>query len=271
MIKIPLPDELQYVREDGAPYLRYTEFNHSPVHRIRLTCIIQMLDRAISGGRGKILEIGCGVGNIAIPIASLGHDVTACDIHGPSIEEARQRNCFSNLTFVHGSIDSVNSGEYDAVILTEVLEHVRKYREMMGLIVRLMKKDATLIITVPNGCGITELLCRPSYALKKWPGGAAVIKAVKRVLKTADPTTVNFSSPHVNFFTLQSLDGLFEDCRVEVASFRRFFFLWPLWETFFSERGYPPDWPERDFLRSQKLPPPLCALWAFALKRKSVL
>lgn len=260
---------MEYVRENSETYLNYTEFNKSSVHRVRLAGIIQMLARAMKPGQGKVLEIGCGVGNIAVPIASLGYNVTACDIHAPSIESARRRNPFDNLQFIHGSVESVNPGEYDAVILTEVLEHVDKYREMIGLIASAMKSDCTLILTVPNGWGITELLCRPSYGLKKWPGGAAVIKAVKRLLKTADLTTANLATPHVHFFTLRRLSRLFEDNNLAVASFRRCFFLWPLWETFFSQRGYPVGWPENDFVRSQSLPPVLCAFWAFALKKSA--
>lgn len=266
-MQIPSPDILQYVRESGEPYLIYSEFNRSPVHRIRLACIIQILARAVPSGRGRILEIGCGVGNIAIPIASLGYNITALDIHDPSIVQAQQRNPFGNLHFVHGSIELVNPGEYDAIILTEVLEHVKKYQEMISLIARSMKKECTLIITVPNGWGIAELLCRPSYALKRWPGGPAIIKVVKRLLKTADLTTANLATPHVHFFTLRRLVKLFEDHNLIIASFRRCFFLWPLWETFFSQRSHPPDWPENDFIRSQKLPPALCAFWAFSLNK----
>jgi len=209
-MQIPLPEVQQYVRENSEPYLNYSEFNKSPSHRVRLACIVQMLDKAMAGRRGKIVEIGCGVGNIAIPIASLGYDVTACDIHEPSIVKARQRNPFGNLQFIHASVDRLNPGEYDAVILTEVLEHVKNYRVMIGLIARSMKKESTLIITVPNGWGITELLCRPSYALKQWPAGATLVKIIKRLLKTADLTTANLATPHLHFFTLPRLMKLFQ-------------------------------------------------------------
>lgn len=269
-MQIPSPDILQYVREDSEPYLDYSEFNRSPVHRVRLACIIQMLARAVPPAQGRILEIGCGVGNIAIPIASLGYNITALDIHEPSIIQAQQRNSFGNLQFVYGSVDRVNPGEYDVIILTEVLEHVKKHQEMIGSIARSMKKECTLIITVPNGWGITELLCRPSYVLKRWPVGTAAIKIVKRLLKTADLTTANLATPHVHFFALRRLVKLFNDHNLAIASFRRCFFLWPLWETFFSQRNYPPGWPESDFIRSQTLPPGVCAFWAFSLQKKPV-
>jgi len=60
---------------------------------------------------------------------------------------------------------------------------------------------------------------------------------------------------------------LFNDHNLIVASFRSCFFIWPLWETFFSQRRYPPAWPENDFTRSQKLPPSLCAFWTFSLNK----
>lgn len=262
-----LPEPMQYAGADSAPYLQYSAFNESPTNRVRLACLVQLLAAEIPAGR-RILEIGCGAGNIAIPLASLGYQVTACDIHAPSLEAARRRNPFANLRFIHGSAEQAPLGEYDAIILTEVLEHVQQYREMIARLAGAMKSDCVLIITVPNGWGITELCCRPSYALKKWPLGAALVKVIKRLLKTADLTTANLATPHVHFFTLRHLTGLFAEYHLTVAAFRRFFFLWPLWEVFFSQRSYPAGWPEKDFYRSQKLPPAWCAYWAFALKRR---
>lgn len=267
-MQIPLPDAMQYVHENAEPYLNYSEFNKSPVHRVRLACIIRMLSDAALPGRDRVLEIGCGTGNVAIPIASLGYRVTACDIHKPSIESAGRRNPFANLQFAHGSIEQIKPQEYKVIVLTEVIEHVHEYREMIGRIAGAMRNDGTLILTVPNGWGITEVLCRPSYALKKWPGGAALIKVVKRLLKTADLTTANTATPHVRFFTLNNIAKLFESNNLAIMSFRRYYFLWPVWETFFSQRSCSAEWPERDFVRSQKLPPSLCAFWAFALQKK---
>jgi SAM-dependent methyltransferase len=40
---------------------------------------------------GPVLELGCGTGRIAVPLAAAGHDVTAVDIDPAMLERARRR------------------------------------------------------------------------------------------------------------------------------------------------------------------------------------
>jgi SAM-dependent methyltransferase len=40
---------------------------------------------------GPILELGCGTGRIAVPLAAAGHDVTAVDVDPAMLERARRR------------------------------------------------------------------------------------------------------------------------------------------------------------------------------------
>ena len=262
------PGRFDFTAQDSAPYLQYTAFNSSPVHRNRLACIVRMLDKCEHTTPLRVLEVGCGVGNISIPIASLGYPVKAIDIHAPSVATARARNPFPNLQFQNVAVEAIDLQEFDAIILTEVIEHVAGYREMLKAIVGGMRPGAKLILTFPNGWTLAEVLCRPSYFLKRSPTGAKLVRAIKRLLGTKDLTTANEQTPHVNFFTLGALDRLFNELPLEVVSFYRYFVTWLFWETFFSERGLPTSWAEKDFERSQKRDPARCALWAFLLQKK---
>ena len=47
---IPLPDELSYVGENDAPYLAYSDYNKSPINRIKLASIVLMLDQVFGSG-----------------------------------------------------------------------------------------------------------------------------------------------------------------------------------------------------------------------------
>jgi 2-polyprenyl-3-methyl-5-hydroxy-6-metoxy-1,4-benzoquinol methylase len=262
------PRPLPYMPKDGAPYLQRTVFNTSPTHRNRLACIVRMLEEHEQTTPLRILEVGCGLGNISIPIASLGYAVQAIDIHEPSVAAAQERNPFPNLQFRHAAVSEVDLREFDVIILTEVLEHVTAFRDMLGGIHAAMKPGAMLILTVPNGWGLAELLCRPSYFLKRSRAGARFVTAIKKMLGTRDVTTANEHTPHVNFFTLGTLESLFKDMRFRVLSFHRCFVTWIFWETLFSERGLPDAWAEKDFARSQRTPPAFCGFWAFVLQKE---
>ena len=262
------PESFEYTPVGGAPYLQHTAFDKSPCNRNRLACIVRMIE-ACGQGPKNILEIGCGNGNIAIPIASLGHRVKAIDAHGPSIEIAKGRNRFPNLQFEHVPLEQVELKDFDVIVLTEVLEHVPRCGDMLGHISRGMRPGARLILTVPNGWGIAEFLLRPSYALKRWPWGARLVGGIKRILAARDLTTSNEQTPHVHFFTLGRVARLLEENGFSPIAFRRFFWAWALLETFLSQEKFPDKLPGRDFHLSQHLPARMCALWAFLLKKKA--
>lgn len=261
-------EPFEYTAAGEAPYLQHTEFDASPSHRNRLACIIRMI-KACGQGPMNILEIGCGVGNIAIPVASLGHRVKAIDVHGPSIEVAASRNPFPNAQFEHIPLQQVDLRDYDVIILTEVLEHVGPCGDMLRTISQNMRAGARLILTVPNGWGIAELLLRPSYAMKRWPWGVRFVGGVKRALATKDLTTANEQTPHIHFFTLGRLNRLLLESGFSLVAFQRFFFIWALLETLFSQRNIPKRIAERDFNLSQHLPPQLCAVWALLLEKQT--
>ncbi|HPF99740.1 MAG TPA: methyltransferase domain-containing protein [Kiritimatiellia bacterium] len=263
------PQSFEYVNPDGVPYLSFTEFNASPVHRNRLTCIINMLHASGPPSCNHVLEIGCGVGNVAMPIASEGYQITAIDIHGPSVETARRRNTFANLQVVHKPFEEMPLAEFDTVILTEVLEHVPDCNNMMANICGAMRPGARLILTVPNGWSRAEVLFRPSYILKRSPTGAGFVKLVKHVLGVRDMTTANEQTPHVHFFTLRQLEHLFNHLGMTVTIFHRYFISWLLREAVLSERGIDEAVPRRDFERSQRAAPHRCALWAFLLEKNA--
>jgi len=119
------PPQFDYLPDDSAPYLRYTEFAGSPINRNRLGCIISMLETGgVHPGEHSILEVGCGIGNICIPLASLGYDVKAIDIDETSIGITARRNIFDNLRVQVLAVEDEDVAAYDAIILTEVLEHL---------------------------------------------------------------------------------------------------------------------------------------------------
>ena len=132
-----------------------------------------------------------------------------------------------------------------------------------------MKPGAWFVLTIPNGWNISELVLRPSYWMKPTRAGKVVVRAVKMVLGARDPTTANEETPHVNFFTIGWMMRLFSENAMELRKFYPFYLGWTLWETLFSERKLPENWPQNDFQRSMSANPRWCAEWGF-LARKAV-
>jgi len=236
------------------------EFARSPIHRNRVYTVKQFADMALSGNNGRLLEVGCGVGHVAYPLAFAGLNVTGIDIDEPSIHAARERYQHPQVSFECKDIKDAAVESFDAIVLTEVLEHVKPYRAFLHMITDRMKPGTGLVLTVPNGSCWSERLCRPSYWLKTTRFGKPVVKCIKRMLGTRDVTTANELTPHVNFFSVPQLSELFVDCRLTVEASHASFIWWSVTETFFSERTLDDKKAGADFIRSQSAPFESCTL-----------
>lgn len=257
---------MNYQVSDAREHLHYSAYSSSPLHRNRLGAILEMLTtRFEDPSQAYVLDIGCGTGNVTAPIAAIGYKVRGIDIHAGSIESARKKNSFPNAQFDTANLEEVDLSQFDALILSEVLEHVIEAEKMLAFIASNLKPGALLILTVPNGWSIVEVACRPSYILKRSKLGANIVKLIKRMLGSKDLTTANEQTPHVHFFRLSKLLGLFRTNGLCIRYFHAFFFAWPFWEIFFTKWNSE-TWARRDFVLASYLPEKFRAVWCLGLE-----
>lgn len=198
----------------------YTEFTEV-VDIKRLNFIADIIQTYCQPG-AKVLDIGCGNGNIARGLGSLGYQVTGIDFSDNAVRYAKSKNKLPNVEFKVCSAEEVTDGDqFDAVICSEVLEHLHNPNGLMSTIAKILRPGAIFIATVPNGVGPRELLVtRPVQKLtKSWMGN--VIGLSKKMLGYSNSTVQSQSEDltHVQFFTKHAIVSLIKHHGFDLLQF----------------------------------------------------
>lgn len=98
----------------------------------------------------KILEVGCGFGYLTYALSKAGHEVKGIDISHVAVEQAKKK--YGDL-FECIDVRDLAKREtlsYDAVIFTEVIEHIEDPKGFMKVMDQLLLPGGHLIVTTPN-------------------------------------------------------------------------------------------------------------------------
>jgi ubiquinone/menaquinone biosynthesis C-methylase UbiE len=135
-------------RYDPVKYYRFSVIRLLEGARFRH--ILKTLRRY--AGKGRFLEVGCGHGFMLGHIAASGHFARClgADISLPSLSEARARVGDTSLAQADGEFLPFRSEAFDAVCLTEVIEHVPDQVAVLREARRMLAPGGVLVVTAPN-------------------------------------------------------------------------------------------------------------------------
>lgn len=104
------------------------------------------LAEAHLGGIARVLDVGCGEGQLARRIAAAGARVVGVDPSWAQITEARWRG--GGPTYLRGSATAlaVGSGTVDGVVACLVLEHVEPFEPAIDEIARVLRPNGVFVL-----------------------------------------------------------------------------------------------------------------------------
>lgn len=214
-----------------AEFDKYTEYVDFPCHYERLHWIYETIINA-KKNPVNILDVGCGTGNVTLPLCTIPNAfVTGIDVHQGNLDITASRNKFNNLKLEFLYFEKGDISKFDYIILTEVLEHIPNYSEILEYAAKNGKKEMQLLITVPNGYGPFEIAMQPLYFMRKI-GLNGFIWQVKKLLGKKEPYSQNYDTPHVNFFTVGRLKRECKNMGMKVVEVKNAYFLAPIFETY---------------------------------------
>lgn len=97
---------------------------------------------------GKLLDVGCGLGYFLNHMINEGWEATGVDVS----EDARNyvKQTFGQNVLPEEELINLKAGDYSAITMWHVLEHVHLLRDRVELLKKLLAKNGTLFVAVPN-------------------------------------------------------------------------------------------------------------------------
>lgn len=146
--------------------------------------------------RGRVLDLGCGSGELAGRLRLLGHEVTGVD-RTKADGIAERTDHFVEADLDHG-IPAEVGGDYDVVLLADVLEHVRDPRRLLADAAARVRPEGSILLSVPN-FGHWYPRARTALGLFDYDRRGIL-----------DET-------HVRFFTRRSIERLIDQCGLRIS------------------------------------------------------
>jgi ubiquinone/menaquinone biosynthesis C-methylase UbiE len=99
---------------------------------------------------GKVLDVGCGTGDITLEIKKLGHEVGGVDFSEVATTKAREKGIDARTSDVDKHGLDFASESFDYVWMTDVVEHVFDPINLLSETNRVLKPGGQVYLTVPN-------------------------------------------------------------------------------------------------------------------------
>ena len=117
-------------------------------------------DRSFAPLAGKTaLDVGCGAGLLAEPLARLGARVTGIDAAHENVAAARAHAALAGLAIDYrpGSLPAVDGERFDLVTSLEVIEHVSNPPAFVRGLAAALAPGGLLVMSTPNRTPLSRL------------------------------------------------------------------------------------------------------------------
>ena len=176
---------------------------------------MQLISRMVpKTGVSRVIDAGCGTGELSENLFNRGFDVIALDLGFESIKRAYSKFRKENISFpfIQGDIYRLpyEDSSFDAVVTSEVMEHLEMPQNALKEAARIMRPGGYIIVSTPYRESLRFTLC--IHCNKKTPINAHLHsfdeKTMETMLKEAGfsvETVKKYASKYMEYLGLPGL------------------------------------------------------------------
>jgi len=176
--------------------------------------------KKISSG-SKVLDVGCGAGNLGIGLKEKNCEVWGMDVSEKSVKKSKKKMGHVFLVDLEKASKWPFLQKFDFVVLADILEHLRNPEDILKLSKNHLKPDGKIIVSIPNVAFVSVRLNLLMGRFRYTDWGIC-------------------DNTHVHFYTLESISELLRQSGFKIEfvegfplTIRRFtWFTYPLTQMF---------------------------------------
>ena len=126
----------------------YPEYEVQPNYTLkksRLSSHSQLLDM-VGPTKQRVLDIGCGKGELGNALSRRGHHVVGLDQYPPE----QELDAFYEANLFAGLPDEVLGERFDTILFADVLEHLPEPEVLLSQAARLLSDNGKILVSLPN-------------------------------------------------------------------------------------------------------------------------
>lgn len=151
----------------------------------------------------KILDVGCGTGQLVKYLARHNYQVQGCDSSNEAVKKARQINKYANITKTDATDLPFKNQSFDLISNVSVIEHLTRDqgKKFLKEAYRVLKPGGFIFMVTPNFNAPSRLLKGPRWFAYQDPTHITFYSSqtLAKLLKTSGFTNIN------NYFKVKGI------------------------------------------------------------------
>jgi SAM-dependent methyltransferase len=133
---------------DFSPIAARYDATRDMPERFLLACYDRLLERGLFPGRGRVLDAGCGTGQVSLPLAARGYEIRGLDISAAMVAIAGAKLSPEwRASYGVGDVRRIAEpdGSFDAAVVSKLFQHIEDWQKACRELIRVVRPGSPIV------------------------------------------------------------------------------------------------------------------------------